>query len=589
MQKTKTLELNGNWRFSPDPHKDGEDLGFWNKTYDDSRWPEVIVPSCFEAGCPGLDFYEGICWYRRSFSVPAPFIGRRIVLCFEAVNNRAKVWLNDHFLGENRDGFLPFEFEVPADYILREGNILSVSVDNSHYAGDVPGMHVGWRGFGGIIREVRLRATDPLYIHNCQILATPDNRKGGDAEFRIKVMNTRGTPEQIRMEVSVQAADHTICSRFSSDAETVMPGKVKEFVLHEHIDQVQPWAPATPELYAATVKSIASGQITDTHEIRFGFRRIEASREGLFLNGEKIFLTGFNRHDDSPRTYMAVDHVLIRRDLDAMKEAGANMVRLCHYPHHPAELDYCDRIGLLVFAEIPLYFWNDADEGRRTNAERVHTATRQLERMITRDFNHASIMIWSVSNETHESEPGVAESNRQMIRHCRALDPTRLIVHVSNHWLDFEEDDVICVNAYPSIEWPNGGHNPATYGDGSRAAMWWRDKLTGIRQRYPDKPVLVTEFGYCSFAGTHGHSFSEEEHARVIAAEFSAFTEALVCGALIWCWADHSWPAGRFLGGISLSPFGVLARDRQRLQPFHTARKLFRIKQGMSEQQKGTS
>jgi beta-galactosidase/beta-glucuronidase len=134
---------------------------------------------------------------------------------------------------------------------------------------------------------------------------------------------------------------------------------------------------------------------------------------------------------------MALDLETTRQDLEAMKEAGANFVRLCHYPHPPAELDLCDELGLLVFAEIPLYFWNDIDEGRRTNAARVQTAKRQLERMVDRDFNHPSIVFWSVSNETHDNEPDVAESNRELIRTVRALDSTRLHVHVSNHWKEY--------------------------------------------------------------------------------------------------------------------------------------------------------
>ena len=153
--------------------------------------------------------------------------------------------------------------------------------------------------------------------------------------------------------------------------------------------------------------------------MRFGFRHIKATPQGLILNGQPIFLTGFNRHEDSPHTAMAADLATTRRDLEWMKEAGANFVRLCHYPHHPAELDLCDELGLLAFEEIPLYFWNDSNEGQQTQAQRAESAAFQLERLICRDYNHPSVIFWSVSNETSDDVAEVAEGNRALIRRAK--------------------------------------------------------------------------------------------------------------------------------------------------------------------------
>ena len=569
------------WRFCPDPHGDGESLGFFRGDYCTRLWREVMVPSCFEAGCPDLDFYEGICWYRHSFTIPDDWQGRRVVLHFGAVNYRAKVWLNGEVLGENRDGFLPFAFEMHER--LRRGgtNTLAVAVDNRHHEGDVPGMHVGWRGYGGILREVCLCATGQVYLDDVRVIATP-GAAGGDMTFRLRVRSGLPEADAVAVEITVKDGEGRVRHELAPAPVTVDAGETAEAMLHGTLDGAEAWSPSSPVRYFAQIRLTRDGGTLDELETPFGFRRIEATPEGLLLNGEKIYLTGFNRHEDSPRTAAAFDPETTRSDLQAMKGAGANFVRLCHYPHDPAELDLCDELGLLVFAEIPLYFWNDPEEGRRTQAARASAAARQLERMIARDFNHPSVIFWSVSNETDERAPEVVESNSELIRLARALDPTRLCVHVSAHWLrapHFEEDDVICVNHYPSFDFTARGHDPGAF-DPEQSVESWRRNLEAVHQAFPDKPLLITEFGYCSFAGTHGNSFGEDEHSRVLETEFAAFDAPFVCGAAIWCWADHAWPAGRFLGGLSISPFGVVTRDRRKLKPFYTARELFRSRQG---------
>ena len=576
------LQMDGLWRFLPDPRAEGEFLGFWKKGYDARLWSEVAVPSCFDTGHPHLAFYEGVCWYRLAFRVPQDWSDRRIVLRFEGVNYRAKAWLNSEFLGENQDGFLPFEFEIQSTALWDGDNILVLVVDNAHHEGDVPGMHVGWRGYGGILREVRLYATDLLRIEELRVVATP-GAQAGDMAFRLRIRNSRRDAVTGTIALTVFDGNGKACAEPGSEPIPLAADAAADVVLKGTLANARAWSPSSPALYRARVRLKVRGQVIDETEQRFGFRRIEATPDGLLLNGKPIFLTGFNRHEDSPRAAMAADLETTRRDLVAMKEAGANFVRLCHYPHHPAELDLCDEIGLLVFAELPLYFWNDIEEGRRTNAARVRTAARQLERMVARDFNHPGIVFWSVSNETADGEPEVAKSNRELIRAARALDPTRLCVHVSCCFHtdpNFDEDDVICVNWYPS-----GGKHPRGLApsaiDLSLSTGKWRTALTALRRQYPAKPILVTEFGYNAFPGAHGHTFGEDMYARVLEAEFAAMDATLVCGATIWCWAGHPWPAARFWGGLVISPFGVLSRDRRKLKQYWTARALFRARQAI--------
>lgn len=581
------LDLNGIWRFTPDPCREGIGRSFFSPSFDVRQWLESPVPGCFEHACPELEFYEGVCWYRRTFEAPKEWRDSSTHLHFGCVNYRCRVWLNGVEIGANDAPFLPVSFDVTSRLAADAPNVLALEVDNSHHEGDVPGMHVGWRGFGGILRDVFLEAAPPVRFADVAIEADPTASRE-NVRLTFSLLNGGHGDPPLEVAGDILTAGETHVRSLEPTAVSA-----SDATLVTHVDDPALWSPDSPKLYTLRLRLRRGAETLDEYESRFGFRSFVATAEGLRLNGTPMYLTGFNRHEDSPVTGAAQDLALVRRDLERMKEAGANTVRLCHYPHHPTELDLCDELGLIAFCEIPLYFWNDAEDGRRNNPARTDAAARQLTRLVARDRNHPSIAFWSVSNETADEESEVAESNRALIRHVRALDPNRFCVHVSNKWRshpNFDEDDVICINGYPSMRAVRRGaagegvqDSGAQDHDFAGAADEWRRDLTTLRERYPDKPVLITEFGFCSLPGTHDHAFGEETHAAAIEAEFGAMDAPYVCGALIWCWADHAWPPGRFEEGYAISPFGVLTRSRRPLAPYRAARRLFRARLGMPE------
>ena len=570
------IDLSGIWRFAVDPAGDGEDREFHLPGHDDRGWREAAVPGCFDDYADELAFYQGRGWHRTTFTVPPEWRGRCIVLGFLGANYRTRAWLNGELLGENRDPFLPFEFRVEGVVDLEGTNHLAICVDNTCHPEDLPGQHIGWRNFGGILREVTLSQHHPVHVHGLVVNA--------DATGRITVAAsvTNNSPDEVELEGRVSIAEahgeQVHCDHLLADISCAA-GETTSLRVADHVKGIAPWSPDAPALYTAKVELLVGGEAVDSGEATFGFRTIEAQENTLLLNGEPIFLTGFNRHEDSPRTNMATDLDLVRSDLAAMKEAGSNFVRLCHYPHHPAELDLCDELGLLAMCEIPLYFWHDREEGRRHQPQRADAAERQLRTLIARDRNHPSVIFWSVSNETHEEDPNVSADNRRLIDTTRALDSSRLCVHVSNRWdsAEFDLDDVICVNGYPSMG-PDD--------DLAKAAEYWTGQLADMRRRWPGKPVLVTEFGSTSLRAEREGRLSETRHAEFLEAEFSALSRlGFVCGTVIWCWADHAWPTRTvpFSNWLMTSPYGVLTRDRYRLRPFWTARRLFREKQGIAD------
>lgn len=605
---TEQPDLCGPWRFQPDLAGEGVSRGWFRPEYDTRHWRDVNVPISFDDCMPILDSYEGDGWFRRSFAVPAEWRGRRVALRFAGVNYHASVWVNGTHVGDHHDGFLPFEFAIHDVLQWGEQNVVVIRADNVRRKGEVPGIQRGWRPFGGILREVELIATDMVHVGDVAVVAEPmTDGGGGTISIKVAVVNDGAHGAAVTLAVHCVRDGVRLCE-ITAGPQSCAAGQSVSLQLGGSVPRVLPWSPDEPNLYDLHVELRAEGRVVEHRTVRVGFRRIEVRATRLYLNGKPIFLMGFNRHEDSPRTGMCRDMPTTRQDLLDMKAAGANFIRLCHYPHHPGELDMCDELGLLAMGEIPLFWWDGLAEGDDNCARKLEAARRQLTAMIRRDFNHASIIFWSVSNETHEQRPEVVEGNAELLQFARSLDPTRLVTHASNHWRDgqaarlerqfeadlaighaggsdtataggdvqFEHDDVICVNAYPSLN--QRGFGGAHDYDFARSTQYWRDELAKLHARYPGKPIMVSEFGYASLADISDTGFSEDAQADAIAHEFAGMDAPYVCGAAVWCWADHPWPQTGFCRNMRTSPYGVLTRDRHKLRAYQTIQKLFHDK-----------
>jgi len=517
----ETIDLTGVWRFQPDPTSEGDTLGFASPPYADQHWREVWVPSCWDVAVPALADYEGAGWYRRMLDIPPAWRGRRIVLCFYGVQYHAQVWVEGRLAGTHGDGFLSFEVDI-TDHVKWDGlTSLAVCTDNLRCAGEVPGLERGWRTFGGLQRRVELVAMDRLYIKDVALEALPAER-GGGLTVSATLANECSQSTDACLRVRVLDGEGYELACVESDAMHLARGGAVPCALCTVVPGVTLWSPATPVLYTVEASLLCDGAIVDSISRRTGFRSITAQEGRLLLNGEPLQLTGFNRHEDTPAVAMAEDPDTVRRDLRSMRDAGANFVRLCHYPHHPDELDLCDELGLLAMGEIPLYWWRGEAEGAGMPEAKLEAAERQLRAMIQRDRHHPALIFWSVSNETEEQRPEVAAGNAHLIRVAREADPTRLAVHVSNHWRDqphFEEDDVLCVNGYPTLD-RRGLAGDSGY-DLAESTVWWCDGLAELHARYPDRPILVAEFGYAALEGSRESALGEDWQARAIEADLA--------------------------------------------------------------------
>jgi beta-glucuronidase len=493
----KAMSLNGAWQAIVDPYETGY-YNYRRQPYDQQAEPSTaayyrnhhavdaqeLVEYDFDASptlqVPGdwnsqreqLLYYEGTVWLKRSFDVAASAPGQRHFVHFGAVNQRAEVYLNGVKLGVHEGGFTPFNFEVTA-LLKPRGNFLVVKADNTRRADAVPTTSTDWWNYGGITRDVTLLEEPPVYIQ----------------DYAVQLQ--RGRPHTVAGFVQLQGAvgGEAVSLEIAELGvrKTVFANAQGRAVFEVEVPHVQHWSPERPKLYAVVVKTALQSLADD-----IGFRRIETRGAQLLLNGKPLFLRGISIHEENPlegrRAHSEADALRLLR---WAQELGCNFVRLAHYPHNEHMLRVADRLGLLVWQEIPVYWLVDVH-----NPATLANAKQQLTEVITRDRNRAASVIWSVANETPPS-PARDAFLRQLISHTRALDDTRLVsaaleTHNENGVSVVSDAigdalDIVAFNQYRG--WYGG-----TLHDAPQAR--WEVRF--------DKPVVVSEFGGDALQGLHG-------------------------------------------------------------------------------------
>ena len=455
--------------------------------YDFDLSPALRVPADWNSQRDELRYYEGTVWYRRLFDFTPASAGHRQFIHFGAANYEADVYLNGRKLGRHVGGFTPFEFEVTGQ-LKPAGNSLVVRVNNQRRPEGVPTVNTDWWNYGGLTRDVMLLETPAVCIRDFVVQANRGNAREGSAWVQLD--GARG-PTPVRLEIPEL--------EISVASETDASGRAGfSFPLRD----AELWSPESPRLYTV-VFSTGADRLRD----RVGFRTIETRGADILLNGKPVFLRGICLHEENPlrggRANTPEDARLL---LGWARELGCNYVRLAHYPHNDAMARVADEMGMLVWAEVPVY-WTIHWE----NPETYANAENQLSELIERDRNRASVILWSVANETPVSPARTAFLTR-LITRARGLDGTRLISAAMEVHADPEDantkivedplaevTDVVSFNQY--IGWYVG----------------MPDDCAKVRWVVPnDKPVLISEFGADALQGRHGDRlarFTEEHQA----------------------------------------------------------------------------
>jgi beta-glucuronidase len=442
--------------------------------YDFDTSGQLHVPGDWNTQRESLLFYEGSVWYKRSFDY-AKSPKNRLFLHFGACNYFAAVYLNGEELGEHEGGFTPFDFEI-TDRVKPRGNFLVLRINNTRGKEQVPTVNTDWWNYGGITRPVTLVEVPETFVQDYFVQL----EKG--TTHQIKGWLQLNGPK-LQQNVTIRIPEAGLSKTFQTDSK----GRA-EFSFSADLTL---WSPESPKLYTVEIAS-ETDQVTD----RIGFRSIEVRSTDILLNGKPVFLRGISIHEEAPlRAGRAWSDDDARTLLSWAKELGCNFVRLAHYPHNEAMLRLADQMGVLVWAEVPVY-WTIQWE----NPQTLHNAENQLKEMIARDHNRAALIIYSVANETPISD---ARNRflRQLIQDAHAADPTRMVSaalqahevvqgkHITIHISDPIASDLDVLGNNEYIGWYVRRSEDADATD-------WISEY--------GKPLIMSEFGGDALFGYHG-------------------------------------------------------------------------------------
>ncbi len=559
----KTVSLDGTWRVVVDPYETGVNARFYENRkpksksdlleYNFDTSDTLKVPGDWNTQRDTLFFYEGPLWYQKSFTYHQP-AQTRVFLRFGAANHDARVWLNGKKLGEHSGGYTPFNYEVTG--ILNDGeNSVVVEVNNTRREEDVPTVSTDWWNYGGLTRDVNLVEVPQVFVQDYFIQLAKSTP--GEIAGWVK-LNGADHPGSVSIEIPEISVKQTVPTDASGYGEFHFPARL------------QLWSPENPKLYRVVVSSEA-----DRVEDEIGFRTVETRGTQILLNGKPIFLRGIAIHEEAPfRGGRAFSEADDRTLLGWAKDLGCNFVRLAHYPHNANMTRLADRMGLLVWSEIPVYWSIDWK-----NPATLQNAEQQLSEMIARDHNRASIVLWSLSNETPPDEPGRTEFLKTLAEDARKLDNTRLLTSALNHTEKPSPDvrkladpvgqylDVLGLNEY--IGWYEGSPE-----DASR--IHWEFGY--------QKPVIVSEFGAGALYGMHGDAqtrFTEEYQANLFQQQIAMLRKIpALAGMSPWVLMDFYSPR-RFLNHIQdfHNRKGVISDRGERKQAFYVLQQFYAEKE----------
>jgi len=483
--------------------------------------PTLAVPGDWNTQKPELLWYEGSIWYRHEFDYQQPAAPHRQFLWFGAANYRAVVFVNGRKLGEHEGGFTPFQFEVTG-LLKPHGNAVIVKVDNQRHADAVPPAMTDWWNYGGLTREVRLVDLPQTFIEDYQVQLEKESADRVAGWVRLNGARKR---QKVAIRIAEANAGVTVETGEDGYARFAFPASLTL------------WSPENPKLYRVAVEAE-----TDRVEERIGFRSIAVSGTKILLNGKPVFLRGVAIHAEAPfRSGRVFSEADARTLLGWAKEMGCNFVRLAHYPHDEAMTRLADEMGLLVWSEIPVYWAVEWE-----NAAVYAKAERQLGEMIARDRNRASVVFWSMANETPLGDARTKFLS-SLAAKARQLDNTRLITaatlpHTGAPDTIVLDDplgkvlDVLGCNEY--IGWYDGSPEKA-------------DRIS-FRNTY-DKPLVMSEFGAAAPQGNHGDentAWTEEYQANVYRHQLPMLQRIpFLQGMAAWILMDFRCPR-RFLSGV---------------------------------------
>ena len=328
--------------------------------------------------------YQMVCGYRKVFTAPAEWQGKRIIVHFEGAAHEATVFCNGEKVGYHACGYTAFDVDITELVRLGGENTIDVRLDTRESLNVPPfGFVIDYLCYGGLYREVTLKVMDPDYIKE------------------VLIENTALREIRVRIDSS---CDKAVTDIVDKDGEVISSAVGKAFELN--VPEAELWSVDSPVLYTARVRALRGGECVDERCLRFGFRTVKFQSDGFYLNGKKLKLRGLNRHQSYAYVGYAMPRSVQELDAEILKhELGVNAVRTSHYPQSQHFISRCDELGLLVFTEIPGWQHIGDDEWKRQ-------AVRNTDEMVRQYMHHPSIMLWGVRiNESQDCDELYRKTN----------------------------------------------------------------------------------------------------------------------------------------------------------------------------------
>lgn len=569
--KRKRYSLDGIWNFKQGEYDPGVDARL-------SAEDLMVVPSSFNDVAVDSEkrYFVGDSWYERTFAVPSFESDEELVLRFGSVTHQAKVYVNGQLLGEHVGGFTPFEVRIPEE--LTNGNELLISVcannilDHTtlpvgNYSEEVlPDGSVKKKvvenfdffNYAGIQRPVQLLVLPKARIED--IVVTYDVHDN-DAIVKVAVEHT----------ANGGTAKVTI---LDENGEVVAKGEAESEL---EIANVRRWEVLDAYLYTAKVVLFAGEELIDEYEELFGVRTIRVENGQFLVNDKPVYFKGFGKHEDSYVNGRGFNEAVNLMDLNLMKSIGANSFRTAHYPYSEEMMRLSDRMGFLVIDEVPAVglFANftaalDLVGGGKNSLKTwefyktMENHRLALRELVVRDKNHACVVLWSVANEPDGAGEGADKYFEPLVKYVKELDPQKRPTTVVNIMMATPERDlispyidVLCLNRY--FGWY------VNHGDIEGARVGLRNELLKWQEKYPDKPIIMTEYGADTLPGYHSNwdvPYTEEYQERFHQMNHEVFDEVKnFVGEHVWNFADfetNSYTLIRIQGNHK----GLFTRDR---------------------------